>query len=677
MAVKSRDFVGIAEGIKSHELSAKGKIENLKGTISELSTQKRSLDNQISYLEAALAAAYEDTDEDGDPDYSLISSIEAQINSAENELSGVEQELDSTNGELAQTEIELESVMEEKEQTLFEIQERARKTSQNISIASGMYGAYAGVGDSLQSSMQTSLSSLSQAASILGGDIDRSQASGKSMSESGNTIAGSISSDQGNLSAGALSAFVGSQDGSSNEYNPILGASNFLTQQSNSVTPATTSNFHSGQKSINPQKTLNFKTEQNANAYVASSFSESDEMESVLQPSSFSSSQKSLRMESRISAKKNNHLSGSDATSTSRSDLAKKREWAKQYEVGFTPIASNISDNAGGDGTTTIGERQRELGHETGMEQASRPMLNKESSAVKGIYGAVIASGINQSKSDSDNSQVFHNMDKKSNLVEELNKLEGSGITKEQKFRKSLSDYPKMKSNRILGLTIPGVDVSQNFIIAVYNRLEHADRISRSLFEQALKNNMISIRDGNSKEEYYDIDSKEIYLNLEADKADDMGRGTGLFHEVGHAIDHALGGSSFLSNKDSFLQCLKTDCQRLIDKIESDENWAAKFKQLIRKCPDAYSVSDILEGLTNGKISGGCGHMAQDANYWESDKYAVCNEAFAHFFEASMGASKNRLKYIKTIFPSAYEEYQNLIKSHIAKEREELIRELY
>ena len=78
MAIRSRDFVGIAEGIKSHELSTKGKIEQLTGRVSELSGRKSSLNGTISYLEAAIAAAYEDTDEDGDPDYGLIASLEAE-----------------------------------------------------------------------------------------------------------------------------------------------------------------------------------------------------------------------------------------------------------------------------------------------------------------------------------------------------------------------------------------------------------------------------------------------------------------------------------------------------------------------------------------------------------------------------------------------------------------------
>ena len=126
-SIKSRDFVGIAEGIKTHELSTKGKIESLKNTLSELNGRKNYIESNIASLEAALAAAYEDTDEDGDPDYSLISSIEAQIRSAENELSGVTEEINDNNGELAQTQMEYESVQEEKARTLFEIQERARQ----------------------------------------------------------------------------------------------------------------------------------------------------------------------------------------------------------------------------------------------------------------------------------------------------------------------------------------------------------------------------------------------------------------------------------------------------------------------------------------------------------------------------------------------------------------------
>ncbi len=277
MTVRSRDFVGIAESIRSHELSTKSLIENLKGRIFELSNRKSSLNGIISYLEAAIAAAYEDTDEDGDPDYGLIASLETEKSSAENELSGVEQDLDSIGSELESKQNELEAVEEEKAQTLFEIQERARKTSQNISLAGGMYGAYAGAGGTLQNSLQTSLSSLTQAVGILGESVDGAFGGslGNSSSGSSRSVPGETgtSSGVGNTETGPLSAFTG---GCSGETLP-LPASQFSTSQDQLSTPATMPNFHSGQGTINPKAPQSFTSEQNANTYALDSFVESPE----------------------------------------------------------------------------------------------------------------------------------------------------------------------------------------------------------------------------------------------------------------------------------------------------------------------------------------------------------------------------------------------------------------
>lgn len=309
MAIRSKEFVGIAEGIKSHELSTKGRIESLRGTISELSGAKRSLESQISYLEAALAAAYEDTDEDGDPDYGRISAIEAQISQTEGQLSEVEGELDDAHGELTKSEAELDGVMEEKARTLFEIQERARKTSNNIAVAGGMYGAYSGVGSSLQSSMQTSLASLSQAASILDGAVDGFTGGGSGGGDGGSSTGGRGMSSQGELSTSALSAFaVGAATSSilSGNTSPASAPSSFTTNHTNGATPATTSGFRSGQQSINPQKTLNFNSEQSGNSYAASAFSDNDGSEVASKPSSkpsdYRSSQTPSNMESRLSS---------------------------------------------------------------------------------------------------------------------------------------------------------------------------------------------------------------------------------------------------------------------------------------------------------------------------------------------------------------------------------------
>lgn len=184
---------------------------------------------------------------------------------------------------------------------------------------------------------------------------------------------------------------------------------------------------------------------------------------------------------------------------------------------------------------------------------------------------------------------------------------------------------------------------------------------------------MINIKSANSDEEYYDSDEKCLYLDIPGDVNDIEGSGTGLFHESGHAIDHALGGGQYLSNNKDFRNCLIKDCNTLIKKFKSDPIWGRKFMNLIKTSPDAFSVSDILEGITDGRISGGCGHGKE---YWKEDEFVVCNEAFAHFFEASMGAAPNRLKYIKIVFPEAYNKYLEMIRPFTAKVHEELEREL-
>lgn len=267
MAIRSRDFVSIAEGIRSQELSAKQVIEVLSSRSVELVSMEGILGNKISYLEAAIAAAYEDTDEDGEPDYSRISALEAQLNEAESELGEVEAERVKTDNELETKQRELEAVQEEKAETLFEIQERARKTSHNIGIAGGMIGAYATVGSRLQSSLQSSLSSLSQAAGILGGSVDSGTNGISNGSSSG--IGGSKAGAGRNAAAGALSAFVGGGDGGT-----LSLPSQFSTHQDQLSTPAAVLGFHAEQQTIAVQPLQVFSTEQGTNIYAASAFSD-------------------------------------------------------------------------------------------------------------------------------------------------------------------------------------------------------------------------------------------------------------------------------------------------------------------------------------------------------------------------------------------------------------------
>lgn len=170
MAMRSKEFVGKAEGIKSHELSVKSLIESIKGTLSGLNGKKKSLERERSSLYAELAAAIYDND---CPDYGRIASIERQIDQANDELEITERHISKTAVDLVKAEQEYEKVEEEKKQTLFEIQQRARTYSQDIAKIGGAYGAYATIGQAISQSMRANYEALSKAASILDGSIDR------------------------------------------------------------------------------------------------------------------------------------------------------------------------------------------------------------------------------------------------------------------------------------------------------------------------------------------------------------------------------------------------------------------------------------------------------------------------------------------------------------------------
>ena len=217
MAMRSVEFVGKAEGIKSHELSVKSLMEKLSGILSSLNGQKRSLQSELSLLYAELAAAESDTDEDGEPDYGLIASIENQIDQTNEELSETEEEISQTSGELQRAQQEYAEVEEEKQQTLFEIQERARITSQDASKASGMFGAWASVGASLNQSFQANFDALAQAASILDGNVSTASAqtsSGGGSSRTGGGIGIAVATGAAAIASSGMIASTKPMSGS-------------------------------------------------------------------------------------------------------------------------------------------------------------------------------------------------------------------------------------------------------------------------------------------------------------------------------------------------------------------------------------------------------------------------------------------------------------------------------
>lgn len=290
MAANSRDYIGIAEGIRRHELSEKGRIENCKARISELYRRKGTLESRILTLEASLDAAYTYTDEDGELDWDRINYLEWELNLENSKLNDVEFQLDSTEDDLKGAEAELRRVEEEKAQTLFDLQERARQKSGNMSAASGMYGAYSGVGASIQHTMQGGLASLSQAASILGGSIGASGAGGASSGDrGGGSGSGASSSNPSSASASGMSAFT-TASGVGGSYSP---SSAFSSSQTSTSAPSSTSGFTASRSSSSSAVSSSYKSSQSGGSYASSSFSSGSSAASTVSPQKYASSQMS------------------------------------------------------------------------------------------------------------------------------------------------------------------------------------------------------------------------------------------------------------------------------------------------------------------------------------------------------------------------------------------------
>ena len=92
----SKEFVGIAEGIKSRELSLSSSLERLRSTLSSLRSERVQLEHQIMSLQAEIAAA-ENEDE---PDEGLIAALELQLEQAYTDLGNTEQEIVETESEV-------------------------------------------------------------------------------------------------------------------------------------------------------------------------------------------------------------------------------------------------------------------------------------------------------------------------------------------------------------------------------------------------------------------------------------------------------------------------------------------------------------------------------------------------------------------------------------------------
>lgn len=157
-----------------------------------------------------------------------------------------------------------------------------------------------------------------------------------------------------------------------------------------------------------------------------------------------------------------------------------------------------------------------------------------------------------------------------------------------------------------------------------------------------------------------------VYYNAEADLTNPRGPGSTYYHELGHMIDNAATGyQGDLSNTPEFREALMEDGRNILAIYESmtdeqKENFVSFISQ-----DSAHSASDLIDAVTGGQLYGRYGHPRE---YWQRPGNLQA-EAFAHFFEASMGGGAKR-DLLSNLFPTAFGRFTEMIESlvpHVPK----------
>lgn len=196
-------------------------------------------------------------------------------------------------------------------------------------------------------------------------------------------------------------------------------------------------------------------------------------------------------------------------------------------------------------------------------------------------------------------------------------------------------------------------------------RHENAEPAVKKVFDAFASNLMI--RDSNypaSEVAHYNPNgTKEhprgVYFNANTDMNDPRGAGNTYFHELAHMIDHAATEyEGNLSNSPEFAAALTQDGQqilRLYNNLSPDRQ--AGFLQRVSQ-HSAHSLSDLLDATTGGQLHGRYGHSR---TYWTRSGNLQA-EAFAHFFEASMG-NYDKMSMLANFFPTAFGIFSTMIES--------------
>ena len=238
-----------------------------------------------------------------------------------------------------------------------------------------------------------------------------------------------------------------------------------------------------------------------------------------------------------------------------------------------------------------------------------------------------------------------------------------------QSLRVMANHSGNTKPQYCLGVVTNG-NIPDGYVNMLALRYQNAENNVRSVFDNFTQ--QLDIRDAtypsNLTAHYSPINHpghpRGVYYNAQADLNNPRGAGTTFFHELAHMIDHSSTGyQGNLSNTSAFENALIRDGQNILNiynGMPSDRQ--ADFLQRIHQ-DFAHSFSDLIDATTNGQLFGSYGHSRE---YWQRTGNLQA-EAFAHFFEASMGGGY-KLELLSNFFPTAFSIFSDMIESLLPEE---------
>lgn len=241
-------------------------------------------------------------------------------------------------------------------------------------------------------------------------------------------------------------------------------------------------------------------------------------------------------------------------------------------------------------------------------------------------------------------------------------------------FTQGLRDMSNYSSNTglqyCLGVVINGT-IPDGYVNVLASRYQNAENSVRRVFDNFTQ--QLNIRDANyppnQTAHYSPMDypghPRGVYYNAQADMNNPRGAGTTYYHELAHMIDHSSTGcQGNLSNSTDFGNALIQDGQTILSVYNGmTQNRQANFSQRIHQ-DFAHSFSDLIDATTGGQLHGSYGHSRE---YWQRPGNLQA-EAFAHFFEASMGGGC-KLELLANFFPTAFAIFSDMIESILPDER--------